>query len=134
MAVYNSLHYTRYMKIIWSTMNNLDEEATSYIKNGLFSASLSGRSFSAIPHDQWIEITMNKGSKMKGGWIGVTQNESAINVHTKIINKIGMVRETLHRAADLKARKYDHAESSKSRITKDEKVVQDTTTCIDKKN
>ena len=115
-------------------MNNLDEETTAYMKNGLFSASLSGRSFSAIPHDQWIEVTMNKGSKMKGGWIGITQNESALNVHTKTVNKIAKVRETLHKAANLKARKYDHAENSKSRIIKDEKVVQDITTCIDEWN
>lgn len=45
-----------------------------------------------------------------------------------------MVRETLHKAADLQARTYDHAENSKSRITKDEKVVQDITTCIDEWN
>ena len=36
------------------------------MKSGLFSASMSGRPFSAIPHDQWTEITTNKGSKMKG--------------------------------------------------------------------
>lgn len=134
MAVYDSLHYTRYMTIFWSMMNNLDEETTGYMENGLFSASLRGRRYSAIPHDQWIEVTMNKGSKMKGGWIGITQNESALNVHTKIVNKIAMVRETLHKAADLQARTYDHAENSKSRITKDEKVVQDITTCIDEWN
>ena len=31
-----------------------------------------GFSFSALPNDQWIELTMKKSSKMKGG---ITQNE-----------------------------------------------------------
>ena len=52
--------------------------------------------------------------------------DSALNFHRKIVNKIAIVRETLHRATDLKARKNDHAENSKSRITEEEKVVQDT--------
>ena len=67
MSAYDSLHYCRYLSLYWSSMNNLDEEKASYMKSGLFAASMSGRSFSALPHDQWIEMTMNKGSKMKGG-------------------------------------------------------------------
>ena len=56
-------------------MNNLDQEKISYMNAGLFSASISGQSLSTLPYDQWIEMTMIKGSKMKGGWIGITQNE-----------------------------------------------------------
>ena len=64
---YNSFHYSRYLSLYWSEINNLDEEKAFYMRSGLFSASMSGRPFSAIPHDQWIEMTINKGSKMKGG-------------------------------------------------------------------
>ena len=65
MFAYDSLHYSRYLSLYWLEMNNLDEEKAFYMRSGLFSASMSGRPFSALPHDQWIEMTMNKGSKMK---------------------------------------------------------------------
>ena len=82
MAVYDSTNYTRYMSIYWVEMYNLNEDAKSYMEKGLFTASLTELPFSAIPHDQWIEMTVNKGSKMKGGWIGFTKNESMVNIHT----------------------------------------------------
>ena len=56
------------------------------MRSGLFSASMSGRPFSAFHHDQWIETTMNKCSKMKGGWIGIMHNEEARQVNNKVIN------------------------------------------------
>ena len=130
MAVYDNLHYTRYMTVYWSTMNNLNEEWAQFMRDGLFSASLSGRPFSAIPLDQWIEVTMNKGSKMKGGWIGITKNEAMVTIHARTTNKINKVRETLHGAADMNKRKYDHSENTKSRMVKDEQAVQDLGICI----
>ena len=53
---------------------------------------MPGQSFSALPHDQWIEMMMNKGSKMKGGWIGITKNEEAIHNNTKAVNIIAKLR------------------------------------------
>ena len=81
-------------------MNNLDQEKASYMNAGLFEASVSGQSFSALPHDQWIEMMMNKGSKLKGGWIGITQNEEA--AHTSIkVNIIAKVKESGKLIADI---------------------------------
>ena len=62
---------------------------------GLLAASRSGQSFSALPRDQWIEFTMNIGSKMKGGWIGITQNEEALHTNTKVVNIIAKVKESV---------------------------------------
>ena len=41
MAIYDNTHYTRYVTVYWSTMNNLNEKWAQFMKNGLFSASLS---------------------------------------------------------------------------------------------
>ena len=62
---------------------------------GLLAASMSRQSFSALPRDQWIEFTMNIGSKMKGGWIGITQNEEALHTNTKVVNIIAKVKESV---------------------------------------
>ena len=40
-------------------------------------------------------MTMNKGSKMKGGWIGITDNEAALQINTKVVNNITKVKELL---------------------------------------
>lgn len=67
MAAYDSLHYTRYLFLHWYEINNLDDKKASYMKSALHSASMSDGHSSAMPHDQWIEMTMNKESKMKSG-------------------------------------------------------------------
>ena len=124
MSAYDSLHYSRYLSLYWSGMNNLDEEKALYMRSGLFSASMSGISFSALPHDQWIEMTMNKGLKMKGGWIGITNNEEALQVNTKVINNITKVKESLKQVANIKERQYSHIEYSPARMIKDAKTVE----------
>ena len=79
MAIYDSVHYTRYLSLYWAQMNNLTIEQKSFMKQGLFAASMTSLPFSSIPCDQWIEMTMNKESKMKGGWIGFTKTVNFIS-------------------------------------------------------
>ena len=124
MFAYVSLHYSRYLSLYWSDMNNLDEEKAFYKRSGLFSASMSGRPFSALPHDQWIEMAMNKGSKMKGGWNGITHNEEALQVNTKVINNITKVKESLKEVANTNKGQYSHVECSPAQMRKDVKTVE----------
>ena len=72
-----------WMPLHWSSIGGLPADKASFIKAGMFTASLTGKPFSCLPYDQWIEMTMNKGSKMKGGWIGITQNEKALQTSIK---------------------------------------------------
>lgn len=134
MSAYDSMHYGRYLPLYWSMMKNLPEERAKYMKEGMLTASITGKPFSSIPFDQWIEMTMNKGSKMKGGWIGITQNEEALQTNIKIVNKIAKVKVKLHDLAHLKERQYKHVECSPSRMKKDEEVVQNATGCLQKWN
>ena len=62
---------------------------------------------------------MNRGSKMKGELIGITEMKSWLlimqgNQKNQQSNKI------LFYAADMKRRKCDHSENNKSRMSKDE--------------
>ena len=91
---------------------------------GLFAAAMSDQSLSALPHDQWIEMTMKKGSKMKGGWIGITQNEEALHTNTKIVGIIAKVKESVKVIVDISKRRYKHIECFSSRMKKDEETVQ----------
>ena len=124
MFAYDSLHYSGYLSIYWLEMNNLDEEIAFYVRSRLFLASMSRRPFSALLHDQWIGMTMNKGSKMKGGQIGITLNEEALHVNTKVINSITKVKESLKEVANIKKRQYSHTECSPARMIKNVKTVE----------
>ena len=116
MSAYDSLHYSRYLSVYWSTINNLDEKKAVHVRSRLFSASTSGRPYSALPHGQWIEMTMNKGSKMQCGWIGITNNEAAVNNITK-------TKESLKEVANIKKRQFQHIECSPAQMEKVEKLL-----------
>ena len=63
--------------------STLPEEKERYMKEGLFAKSMTGKSYScSLPLDLWIEITMNKGSKMKAGWKRILKNEKMLLTHT----------------------------------------------------
>ena len=124
MFAYDSLHYSRYLSLYWLEMNDLDEEKAFYMRSGLFSASMFVRPFSPLPHDQWIEMIMNKGSKMKGGWIGITHNEEALQVNTKIINNITKAKESLKEVVNIKKRQYCPIKCFPARMIKDVKTVE----------
>ena len=67
-------------------MKGLTTDKTYFTKAGMFTASLTGKPFSGLSYEQWIEMTMKKGSKMKGEWIGITQNEEALQTTIKMKN------------------------------------------------
>ena len=64
MSAYDGMHYGRYLPLYWSSIKGLPADKASFMKAGMFTASLTGKPFSGLPYDQWIEVTMNKGSKM----------------------------------------------------------------------
>ena len=84
---------------------------------------MSGRPFSALPHDQWTEMTMKKGSKMKNGWIGITHNKEVLKVKTNVISNITKVKKSL-KVTNIKKRQYSHIECSPVRIIKNVKTVE----------
>ena len=105
-------------------MSRLDYEKLSFMQEGLFASSMTGHPFSALPHDQWIEMTMNKGSKMKGGWIGITQNENVLHINTKIVNKVIKLKEVLKQMAGFGDYSMKHIECTNARKENDERAVQ----------
>ena len=121
---YDSLHYSRYLSLYWLEMNDLDEEKAFYMRSGLFSVSMSGRPFSALPHNQWNDMTMNKGSKMKGGWIGITHNKEALQVNTKVINNITKAKKSLKEVVNIKKRQYSPIECFPARMMKDVRSIE----------
>ena len=95
----------------------------------IFANSITGKSYSSLPTDLWIEMTMNKGSKMKAGWQRILVNEVILCANIKSTNHINQLRVKLH-IADMKSHKSGHKENTASRIKLDELGVQDIDACI----
>ena len=69
-----------------------------YLKNGGFTASVSGLPFSKIPCDQIIETTINRSSKSTGGLSGKTENVGASEKWMRINHIMAALREHLDSA------------------------------------
>ena len=55
-------------------------------------------------------MTMNKSSKMKVGWIRITQNEEALHTNKKVVNIIAKVKESVKVINDISKRRHEHVE------------------------
>ena len=76
----NRHNYARNLSYHYVNMCNLNTEfpeAYEYLKEGGFTALLSGSVHSQIPIDQIIETTINRLSKETGGLSGITENKGA---------------------------------------------------------
>ncbi|KAG0725919.1 hypothetical protein GWK47_037642 [Chionoecetes opilio] len=58
MQIYDNSKYGRWMVEYWLELSNLPEERTAYMRDGLFSQSITGKPYSCLPLDLWIEMTM----------------------------------------------------------------------------
>lgn len=59
---------TNWLPHFWAKLSSLPTEQTQFFSSN-FAQSMTGNPYSSIPLDMWIEVTMNKGSKMKAGWL-----------------------------------------------------------------
>ena len=88
MKIYDNDKYGRWLTEFWLTISSFPEDKAIHMRNGLFAQSMTGNPYSCLPLDMWIEMTMNKGSKMKAGWIKILNNEKMLMTNTKNANNI----------------------------------------------
>ena len=130
MQIYDNNNYGKLLVEFWVEMSTLPPNIDSFMSNGLFSQSITGNAYSALPLDLWIEMTMNKGSKMKAGWKSIPKNESMLLSHTSTAYYINRVRVSLHKVSNIKATSNVHKENTKTRIKLDESSIQELDNCL----
>ena len=94
----NRHNYARNLSYYFISMLNLQDSHPNiyqYLKNGGFTASISGLPFSKIPCDQIIETTINRSSKSTGGLSGKTENVGASEKWMRINHIMAALREHL---------------------------------------
>ena len=128
-TAYDRTNYSRYLPVYILDMlclSSTHPDAHDQLMSGEFAVQLSSNSaFSRIPHDQTIEVTINKDTKTSGGLIGKTLHHDTVNKWIWI-------------AAD-KARYYEcskdlcgmgvagsicHKDGGTARVARDEETVQ----------
>ena len=75
LQVYDNDKYGRWLVEFWLEISCLQEEKAQHMRDDLFAQSMTSKPYSCLPLDLWIEMTMNKGSKMKAGWLRILINE-----------------------------------------------------------
>ena len=133
LQIYDKVHYGKWLPEFWSEISNLPEDIDIHMPS-IFSHSITGKPYSSIPTDLWIEMTMNKGSKMKAGWQRILANENILCAHIRSGNYINKLRANLHSLCNMKKYISCHKENTPSRLKADELGVQDINACIDEFN
>ena len=129
LQIYDKVHYGKWLPEFWSEMINLPHEIDVHMPS-IFSHSITGKPYSSIPTDLWIEMTMNKGSKMKAGWQRILANEKMLCAHIQSGNYINKLQATLHNICNMKVYESGHKENTLKRLKADKLGVQDINSCI----
>ena len=130
MLTYDKQKYGRALPDFWAYLINLPPEENEFLREN-FALSLTGNPYSSMPWDLWIEVTMNKGSKLKSGWLSMLKNEKQLLVHSRNVNNIARIRVAHNKAANKKAQKWKHIECRPKRMKEDEQMVQNIAACIE---
>ena len=129
LQIYDKIHCGQRLPNFWADISNLSEEIDQYMPL-IFAHSITGKPYSSLPTDLWIEMMMKKGSKMKAGQQRILENEAMLCANIKSTNYINQLRVKLHYIADMKSYKFGHKENTASRIKLDELGVQNIDACI----
>ena len=129
LVIYDQTNYARWLPDFWAKLLSLDNEQKQFFSSS-FAQSMTGKPYSSIPWDMWIEMTMNKGSKMKAGWLSILRNEKQLLADTKNVNNIGRIRTALHNQVNKKQLSQKHQECAPARMCRDEQAIQDLLSCF----
>ena len=81
MFAYDRTNYSRYLSVYWCDMMSLEDAHPSTheaFKAGDFVVQRSSSAFSQVAVDQTIEQTINRDTKLKGGIVGFSLNNGAV--------------------------------------------------------
>ncbi|MES9882370.1 MAG: hypothetical protein ABW185_15975 [Sedimenticola sp.] len=129
MMIYDQTNYGRWLPDFWAMLTSLPADKSEFLSTS-FAQSMTGKPYTSIPWDLWIEMTMNKGSKMKAGWLSILRNEKQLMADTINANNLARIRAALQRQLNRKQLSRKHNECSPKRMRVDEQAVQDLVSCI----
>ena len=91
MVAYDNNRYGRWLPDFKAMLTSLPTDQVAFLCTD-FTQSITGNPYSNMAWDMWIECTMNKGSKMKSGWLSILQNEKQLLVHSRNVHNVALIR------------------------------------------
>ena len=111
MQIYDNDKYGRHLPDFIAVLDTLPADQAAFMEDGMFSQSMTGNPYSCVALDIWIESTMNKGSKLKSGWLAILNNEKQLLSNTRNVNNINRIRRAVHHHANHRRKgKAKHAD------------------------
>ena len=130
LTIYDNNQYSRWLPYFWSMLSALPANRRNFLENN-FAHSLTGNPYSGQALDMLIEVTMNKGSKLKSGWLSILKNEKQLLVHSRNANNVNVIRGVVLDFIDQKKNVHKHTDSTPHRLRVDEQLIQDLLQCVE---
>ena len=124
MVIYDQTNYGRWLPSLRAILTSPPIKQTQFLSAN-FAQSMTGKPYSCIAWDMWIEMTMYEGSKLKAGWLSILQNENQLMADTRNANNLDQVRAALDNQVNRKQLSQKHNECTPARLHVDEQAVQD---------
>ena len=70
LTIYDNSQNARWLPYFWSVLTNLLKDLESFLEEN-YAHSLTGNPYSGISLDMIMEVTVNKSSKLKRGWLSI---------------------------------------------------------------
>lgn len=122
------INYARWLPVYLADMYSLQEnhpEVYAEFKNGNHSVCRSQQPFCQVWSDMALEQSINLDTKSKGGLVGMTKNDDAVNRWFLTSHERAAITRSMKEMCNLEDdRVGSHKESSTKRITRDEKDVE----------
>ena len=100
LQIYDNTNYGRYLPYFTALLDSLSHEYSILFENGLFAQSMSGKPYSSVAIYIWIESNHELKSKLKSRWIAILKNEKQLLSHTRNVNNINRLRNSVHEHAN----------------------------------
>ena len=114
MVAYENNRYGRWLPDFWTMLTALPFDQVAFLRTD-FTQSITGNPYSNMAWDMWIECTMDKGSKMKSGWLTILQNGKQLLVHSRKLNN-ARIRTAHNILANRKDANRKHVECGPKRM------------------
>ena len=92
MCIYDNDLYGCLLPDFIAVLESLPHVQEQFMKSGMFAQSITGKLYSFVALGIWIKSTMNKGSKLKSGWLAILKNEKQLLSNTRNVNNVKQVR------------------------------------------
>ena len=106
-VAYDKQNYGRWLPDFWVMLVNLPDDRLNFLRYN-FALSITGNLYSSMALCMWTETTMNKGSKLKSGWLSILKNEKQLLGHSRNVNKIARIRAGHNNTAKQKIKNWKH--------------------------